>query len=55
MLFQNVDYDAFHFHTGSLKLNVFKIHFWEVGWVSHKKEYPVYAFDNVDNSIISYR
>ena len=27
--FKNVDYDALHFHTGSLKINIFKVHFWE--------------------------
>ena len=34
-------------HTGSLKINIFKVLFWEGG--GHKKEYSVYAFDNVDN------
>ena len=33
----NVDYDAFHFHTGSLKINTFKVLFWE-GGRGHKKE-----------------
>ena len=41
MPFKNVDYDALHFHTGSLKINIFR--------GGHKKEYSVYAFDNVDN------
>ena len=30
-LFLNVDYDALHFHTGSLKINIFKVLFWEGG------------------------
>ena len=29
--FKNVDYDALHFHTGSLIINIFKEHFWEGG------------------------
>ena len=46
-LFKNVDYDALHMHTGSLKINIFKVLFWEGG--GHIKEYSVYAFDNFDN------
>ena len=42
--FLNVDYDA---HTGSLKINNFKVLFWEGG--VHKNEYSMYAFDNVDS------
>ena len=48
-LFKNVDYYALHFHdTGSLKINIFKVLFLE-GGRGHKKEYSVYAFENVDN------
>ena len=36
-LLKNVDYDALHFHTGSLKINIFKILFWEGGRGSQKK------------------
>ena len=36
------------FIWGSLKLNIFKVLFWEGG--CHKKVYSVYALDNVDNS-----
>ena len=39
MLFKNVDYVALHFHTESLKINIFKVLFLE-GW-GHKKEYSV--------------
>ena len=46
--FLNVDYDALHFHTGVAKINIFIVLFWEGGG-GHKKEYSVYAFDNVDN------
>ena len=46
-LFKNVDYDALHFHTGSLKINIFKVLFWDGG--VHKQEYPVNPFDNDDN------
>ena len=46
-VFLNVDYDALHFHTGSLKINIFKVLFWDGG--GHKKDYTVYAFDNVGN------
>ena len=46
--FKNVDYDALPFPRGSLKINIFKVLFWE-GGKGHKKEYSVYAFDNVDN------
>ena len=28
---KNVDYDALHFHRGSLKINIFKVLFWEGG------------------------
>ena len=35
-----------HFHTRSLKINSFKLLFWEGGG---KKKYSVHAFDNVDN------
>ena len=37
---------------GSLKINIFEVRFWEGGRKEggHKKEYPVYSFDNVDNS-----
>ena len=48
MLFKNVDYDALHMHTGSLKINIFKELFWEGGKGS-QKDYSEYAFDNVDN------
>ena len=34
--FFNVDYDALHFHTGSLKINIFKVIFWEGGRGSQK-------------------
>ena len=44
---KNVDYVALHFHTVLLKINIFKVLFWEGG--GHKKEYSDYAFDNVDN------
>ena len=47
-LLKNADYDAFHFHTGLLKINILKVLFWEGGRVS-QKEYSVYAFHNVDN------
>ena len=40
--FLNDDYDALHFHTGSLKINIFKVVFWE-GWRGSQKEYSVYA------------
>ena len=46
-LLTNVDYNALHFRTGSLKINTFKVR--ECGRGS-QKEYSVYAFDNVDNS-----
>ena len=39
-----------------LKVDIFKVLFWKGG--GHKKEYPVYALDNVDNSgrpLIYYR
>ena len=26
--FKNVDYDTLHFHTGSVKINIFKVLFW---------------------------
>ena len=42
----NVNYDALHFHTGSLKIDIFEVLFWE-GVI--KKEYSAYAFDKVDN------
>ena len=35
--FKNVDYDALHFNTGSLKINIFKVLFSEGGRGSHKK------------------
>ena len=35
-LFKNVDYDALHMHTGSLKINIFKVLFWEEGRRSQK-------------------
>ena len=37
VLFKNVDDDALHncMHTGSLKINIFKVLFWEGG--GHKK------------------
>ena len=47
-LFKNFDYDALHFHTGSLKTHIFQVLFWE--GVVTKKEYSVYVFENVDNS-----
>ena len=43
--FLNVDFDALHFHAGVIKINIFKIVFWEGG---HKKS-TLYDFDNVDN------
>ena len=46
--FKNVDYDALPFHKVSLKINIFKVSFWRKGG-GHKKEFSVYAFDNVDN------
>ena len=46
--FFKVDCGALHFHTGSLKINIFKVLFSEGG--GHKKEYSVYAFDSVDTS-----
>ena len=46
--FLNVDYDSLHFHTGSLKINIFEVLFWEEGRRSQKRV-SVYAFDNVDN------
>ena len=36
---KNVDYDALHFHTGSLQINIFKVCFWEGG--GSQKEYSV--------------
>ena len=30
-LFLNVDYDALHFYTGTLKINIIKVLFWEGG------------------------
>ena len=36
-LFLNVDYEALHFHMGSLKINIFKVLFWE-GGRGHKKK-----------------
>ena len=47
---KNVDYDALHFHKGSLKINIFKVLSWERVRVSQKRLYSVYAFDNVDYS-----
>ena len=48
-LFFNVDYDALHFRAGVAKINILKVLFWEGGREGcHKKEYSVYAFDNVD-------
>ena len=35
--FLNVDDDALHFHTGSLKINIFKVLFLEGGRGSQKK------------------
>ena len=49
MLLKNVDYDALHFHTGLLKINIFKVLFWEGGRGSQKKSTSVYTFDDVDN------
>ena len=43
-------YDALHFHTKPLKINIFKLRFYEGEREVHKKQYFVYAFDNVDNS-----
>ena len=40
--------NALDFHTGSLKINIFKVRFWE--GEGHKKQYSVYPLDNVDNS-----
>ena len=48
--FFNVDYDALHFNTELLKINIFKVLFWEGGRGSLKRILSVYAFDNVDNS-----
>ena len=45
---KNVDYDALHFHAGSLKSAFSKYSFGKEGG-GHKKEYSVYTFDNVDN------
>ena len=42
------NYDALHFHTGVAKINISKNSFVREGG-GHKKEYSVYAFDNVDN------
>ena len=39
MLLKIVDYDVLHFHTGPLKINIFKVLFWEG---VAKKEYSVY-------------
>ena len=38
--FKNVDYDALHFHTGPLKINILKYSFGREG-EGHKKEYSV--------------
>ena len=46
--FKNVDYDALHMHTGSLKIRIFKVLFWE-GRRGVTKKSTVYAFYNVDN------
>ena len=46
--FLNVDYDALHFHTGSVKSTFSKYSFVREGG-GHKKECSVYDFDNVDN------
>ena len=46
---KKIYYDALHFHIGSLKLTFSKYSFGREGG-GHKKEYSVYAFDNVDNS-----
>ena len=35
--FLNVDYDTLHFHTGSLKITIFKVLFWEEGRGSQKR------------------
>ena len=37
------------FDTGSLKVNIFKVLFWDEGG-GHTKNYSVYACDNPDNS-----
>ena len=47
--FLNVDYDAMHFHMGSLKINIFRALCREGGRGS-QKNYSGYAFDNVDDS-----
>ena len=44
MLLKNVDYDAFHFHTGFVENQHLQ------RTLLGGKEYSVYAFDNVDNS-----
>ena len=46
-LFFNVDYDALHLYKESLKINIFKVLFWEF-----TKKSTLYAFDNVDNNIL---
>ena len=47
-LFKNVDYDALHFHTGSLTFKHFQTTFLE-GREGVTKKYSAYAFDNDDN------
>ena len=47
--FLNVDYDALHFRSGSFKINIFKVLLRGREGVT-KKEYSVYAFENIDNS-----
>ena len=36
-LLKNVDYEALHFHTVTLKINIIKVLFWEGGGGSQKK------------------
>ena len=41
--FQNVDYEALHFHTGVAKINILKYIFGREGG-GHKNEYSMYRF-----------
>ena len=45
-LFRTSVYDARPFWYGLLRINIFRVRFWEGG---HKKEYAVYANENDDN------
>ena len=35
--FKNADYEALHFHMGLLKINIFKVLFWEGGRGAQKR------------------